>query len=64
MIKKLIEMFKKQTNDELMNKLEAESQARAKRNAERIEAIKQEMGTKYIMHPSHTRGKLDEPRPV
>lgn len=64
MIKKLIEMFKQQTNDELMNKLEAESQARAKRNAERIEAIKQEMGTKYIMHPSHTRGKLDEPRPV
>ena len=64
MIKKLIELFKKQTNDELMNKLEAESQARAKRNAERIEAIKQEMGTKYIMHPSHTRGKLDEPRPV
>ena len=64
MIKKLIEMFKKQTNDELMTKLEAESQARAKRNAERIEAIKQEMGTKYIMHPSHTRGKLDEPRPV
>ena len=64
MIKKLIDLFKKQTNDELMNKLEAESQARAKRNAERIEAIKQEMGTKYIMHPSHTRGKLDEPRPV
>ena len=64
MIKKIIDLFKQQTNDELMSKLEAESIARAKRNAERIEVIKQEMGTKYIMHPSHTRGKLDEPRPV
>lgn len=64
MIKKLIEMFKQQTNSDLMDKLEAESRARAKRNAERIEKIKAEMGEKYIMHPSHTKGKLDEPRPV
>jgi hypothetical protein len=64
MIKKLIEMFKQQTNSDLMDKLEAESRARAKRNAERIEKIKTEMGEKYIMHPSHTKGKLDEPRPV
>ena len=64
MIKKLIELFKQQTNSDLMDKLEAESRARAKRNAERIEKIKAEMGEKYIMHPSHTKGKLDEPRPV
>mgnify|MGYP006286790059 CR=1 FL=1 len=64
MIKKLIEMFKQQTNSDLMDKLEAESRARAKRNAERIEKIKAEMGEKYIMHPSHTKGKLNEPRPV
>jgi hypothetical protein len=64
MIKQLIEKFKQQTNDEFYAKLEAEGQARAKRNAERIEKIKQEMGEKWIMHPSHTRGKLDEPRPV
>ena len=64
MIRQLIEKFKQQTNDEFYAKLEAEGQARAKRNAERIEKIKQEMGEKWIMHPSHTKGKLDEPRPV
>ena len=63
-INKLIELFKQETNEAFYAKLEAESQARAKRNAERIEAIKQEMGEKWIMHPSHTKGRLDEPRPV
>lgn len=64
MIRELIQRFKQQTNDELMSKLELESIARRKRNEVRIEAIKQEMGEKYILHPSHTKGKLDEPRPV
>lgn len=64
MIRKLIEKFKQQTNDEFYAKLEADSKARAQRNADRIEKIKQEMGELYIMHPSHTKGKLDEPRPV
>ena len=36
----------------------------AERNAARIEAIKKEMGTKWILHPSHTKTRLDEPRPV
>ena len=31
---------------------------------ERIEKIKAEMGELYILHPSHTKTKLDEPRPV
>lgn len=64
MIKRIMELFKQQTNDAFYQKLEMESKARAKRNAERIEAIKQEMGEKWIMHPSHTKGRLDEPRPV
>ena len=34
------------------------------RNEARIEQIKREMGEKYILHPSHTRTKLNEPRPV
>jgi len=34
------------------------------RNEARIEAIKAEMGTKYILHPSHTKTKLEAPRPV
>lgn len=36
----------------------------AERNAKRIEAIKNEMGSKYILHPSHKKSRLDEPRPV
>lgn len=36
----------------------------AERNAARIAQIKVEMGTKYILHPSHMKSKLDEPRPV
>lgn len=63
-IKQLIERFKQQTNDELHDKLEAESVARRKRNAERMEKIKADMGEKYILHPNHKRGRLDEPRPV
>lgn len=63
-ISKLIAMFKQQTNDELLSDIEAESAARRKRNEERMEKIKAEMGEKYILHPSHTRSRLDEPRPV
>ena len=36
----------------------------AERNAARIEAIKAEMGDKYILHPNHKKSRLDEPRPV
>ena len=34
------------------------------RNAARIAKIKAEMGTKYILHPSHMKSRLEEPRPV
>lgn len=36
----------------------------AERNKKRIEAIKQEMGEKWILHPLHKKSRLDEPRPV
>ena len=36
----------------------------AERNQQRMEAIKREMGEKYILHPSHTKSRLDTPRPV
>ena len=38
--------------------------AMRQRNQERIEAIKRDMGEKYILHPSHTKSRLDTPRPV
>lgn len=63
-IKQIIARFKNNTNQELHDKLAAESAARRKRNEKRIEAIKKEMGEKYILHPSHTKSRLDEPRPV
>lgn len=36
----------------------------AERNQVRLEAIKKEMGEKYILHPCHMKSRLDEPRPV
>lgn len=35
-----------------------------KRNEARIEQIKQEMGSKWILHPDHKKTRLTEPRPV
>ena len=63
-IKQIVAKFKQDVDNELHDKLEAESAARRKRNEERIEKIKAEMGEKYILHPSHTKTRLDEPRPV
>ena len=34
------------------------------RNEARIAKIKEEMGTKWIMHPSHKKSRLEDPRPV
>ena len=64
MIKKLIELFKQETDEAFYAKLEQESAARRNRNEQRIEQIKQDMGNKWILHPDHMKGKLDEPRPV
>ena len=36
----------------------------AERNAARIAQIKAEMGTKYILHPSHMKSRLEVARPV
>ena len=36
----------------------------ADRNLERMNAIKAEMGTKWILHPSHTKKRLKTKRPV
>lgn len=44
--------------------LEQESLARRQRNEQRMNKIKAEMGEKYILHPSHMKSRLDEPRPV
>ena len=61
-IKHIIARFKQEetVTPELLLCMEGMQQ----RNAARIEAIKKEMGEKYILHPSHKKSRLDEPRPV
>ena len=61
-ITKLIEMFKQQ--EEVSPQVLLQMEGMSQRNEERIEAIKREMGEKYILHPVHTKSKLNEPRPV
>lgn len=34
------------------------------RNEARLAKIKDEMGEKWVLHESHKKGRLDEPRPV
>ena len=64
MIKELMKKWLKQTEGQLQIDVEEVLCAQRKRNEERIEKIKAEMGTKYILHPSHMKHKLDAPRPV
>ena len=61
-IRQIIDSFKKQSepNANMLVEL-AELQ---KRNEQRIEKIKQEMGELYLLHPSHKKSRLNEPRPV
>ena len=34
------------------------------RNQERMEAIKRDMGERWVLHPAHKKTRLDTPRPV
>ena len=61
-ITKLIEMFKQQ--EEVSPQVLLQMEGMSQRNEARIEQIKREMGEKYILHPVHTKSKLNEPRPV
>lgn len=61
-IRNILDRFKKQATVTPQMLLQMEGMA--ERNAARIEAIKKEMGTKWILHQAHMKSKLDEPRPV
>ena len=61
-IRQIIERFKKENAPTPQMLLQMEGMA--ERNAARVEAIKKEMGEKWILHPSHMKSRLDEPRPV
>lgn len=61
-ISKIIERFKKDATPTPQMLLCMDGMA--ERNAARMEAIKEQMGTLYILHPDHKKSKLDGPRPV
>lgn len=51
---------KQEINSELLASIEGQRE----RNEARIAKIKEEMGTKWILHPDHKKGRLSDPRPV
>ena len=61
-IRNLMDRFKKEAT--VTPQMLLQMDGMAERNAKRIEAIKREMGERYILHPSHKKHRLDEPRPV
>ena len=62
MLRKLIEKFHKSAD--VTPQLLLQMDGMRERNEARIQAIKQEMGENYILHPVHVKRRLEEPRPV
>ena len=61
-IRKIAKRFDKESN--VTPQMLMQMDGMAERNKERMDAIKREMGVKYILHPSHMKSRLNEPRPV
>lgn len=61
-IRKIVERFQKQSS--VTPQMLMQMEGMAERNKKRMDNIKAEMGVKYILHPSHMKSRLDEPRPV
>lgn len=57
-------MFKFFTTRRVQPATETDLSEQRKRNEARIEEIKKEMGSKWILHPDHKKSRLAEPRPV
>lgn len=57
-------MFKFFTTRKMQPANEVDLHEQRRRNEARIEQIKLEMGERWIMHPSHMKSRLSEPRPV
>ena len=61
-ITKLIDMFKRKST--VTPQILMDMDGMRQRNEQRIEAIKREMGDKYILADCHKKSRLDTPRPV
>lgn len=62
LISKIIAKFKKDAEVSAYELLGMEGLSA--RNEARMAKIKDDMGSKYILHPSHKKSRLEEPRPV
>lgn len=61
MVDIIMDMFRKAEKPSV--DLLAQMDGIAERNAARIKAIKDEMGQTWILHPSHKKSRLQDPRP-
>lgn len=61
-IRSIMQRFQKESN--VTPQMLMQMEGMAERNAKRMAQIKSEMGEKYILHPSHMKNRLNEPRPV
>lgn len=62
MVDVIMDLFRKAETPSV--ELLAQMDGMAERNAARIQAIKDEMGEKWILHPTHKKSRLQDPRPV
>ena len=61
-IRKIVLRFQKESN--VTPQMLMQMEGMAERNKARMDAIKKEMGDKYILARCHMKSRLDEPRPV
>lgn len=61
-LQNIIDLFRKQESTPC--EMLAIMDGMAARNDARLQAIKDEMGEKYILHPAHKKQRLEAPRPV
>lgn len=59
-----IDLFRKSKMFHVEHSVPSIMEGMAERNAKRLQAIKDEMGEKWILHPAHKKSRLQEPRPV
>lgn len=60
LFKKLFSKQQEPANNNVLLELESMQQ----RNEKRMAAIKESMGSRYLLHPDNMKSRLNEPRPV
>lgn len=60
----MIDIIKKLIGNPPESEIQINDPGMRERNEARMAKIKEEMGEKWILHPAHTKTRLEEPRPV